>query len=89
MNDDQGSLFGEGRMTAPQPSTVPDPESIRRRLTTILDTLRAAETMPLSERDARMWQTVFPNMANWLPEEEADALRAAFREEMRRLRPAA
>jgi len=36
-----------------------------------------------------MWQTVFPNMANWLPEEEADQLRFEFAQEMDRLTRAA
>lgn len=41
--------------------------------------------MPWREREARMWRTVFPNMANWLPDEEACRLRAAFAREMERL----
>jgi hypothetical protein len=41
---------------------------LRRRLRA---KARSAEKMPWSERDARMWQTVFPNMANWLPDDEA------------------
>jgi hypothetical protein len=43
----------------------------------------------MSERDARMWQSVFPNMANWLPDEEANQLRLEFAQEMERLRRAA
>lgn len=87
----QGSLFGAGedRMQAQRPSTTPDPAVIRKRLTDLLDKARAASTMPWSERDARMWQTVFPNMANWLPDDEADRLRAAFAQEMARLKSAA
>jgi hypothetical protein len=42
--------------------------------------------MPWSERDARMWQTVFPNMAKWLPDEEADQLRFEFARELERLK---
>ncbi|MER9330931.1 hypothetical protein [Mesorhizobium sp. M0488] len=45
--------------------------------------------MPWFERDARMWQTVFPNMANWLPNDEADQLRFEFAQEMEPLRHAA
>ena len=33
-----------------------------------------------------MWQTVFPNMAKWLPEEEADQLRFEFAQEIERLK---
>ena len=62
----QGSLFGPGedRLQAPRQSLVPDPETVRIRLKSLLEKARSAERMPWSERDARMWQTVFPNMAN-------------------------
>jgi len=56
------------------------------RLKTLLEKAKSAEKMPWSERDARMWQTVFPNMAKWLPEEEADQLRFEFAQEMDRLK---
>jgi hypothetical protein len=38
------------------------------------------------ERDARVWQTVFPYMAKWLPKDEADQLRFEFAQEMERLK---
>jgi len=85
----QGSLFGEGRMQEPEQSTIPNPEDIRRRLNTLIAKVRAAEEMPWSQKDARMWQTVFPNMAKWLPEEEAEQLRFEFSREMERLSDAA
>jgi hypothetical protein len=87
----QGSLFGAGedRLQAPRKSAVPDPEAVRRRLQFLLKKARAAERMPWSERDARMWQTVFPNMAKWLPEDEANQLRFEFAQEMERLSTAA
>lgn len=87
----QASLFGDApnRLQAPTQSFLPDPELIRLRLNRVLNTARGADAMPWSERDARMWQTVFPNMANWLPEEEAHQLRLAFSEEMKRLSTAA
>ena len=83
----QGSLFGEGeaRMQAVQRSTLPDPEQVRRRLEALLAKAKAARTMPWSERDARMWQTVFPNMANWLPASEAEQMRLDFAREIERL----
>jgi hypothetical protein len=83
--DAQGSLFGEGRMTAPQRSSEPDFEAIRGRLNRLIETLRTASTMPFSERDARMWRTVVPNMTKWLPDAEAEAVRMAFATEMERL----
>src|SRR5690606_9942829 len=87
----QGSLFGSGenRMQAPDRSSVPDPETIRFRLKSVLEKARSAKKMPWSERDARMWQTVFPNMAKWLPKEEADQLSFEFAQEMERLQRAA
>jgi hypothetical protein len=87
----RGSLFGVGdnRLQTPQQRFLPDPEKVRRRLRALLDKARSADRMPWSERDARMWQIVFPNMANWLPDEEADQLRFEFAQEMDRLRRAA
>lgn len=86
----QLSLFGVGgdRMQAPPRATTPDPETVRRRLNDLLLTARGAATMPWSDRDVRMWQTVFPQMANWLPDEEADQLRFEFAREIERLRAA-
>lgn len=83
----QGSLFGEGeaRMQVVQRSTLPDPEQVRRRLEALLAKAKAARTMPWGERDARMWKTVFPNMANWLPASEAKQMRLDFAREMKRL----
>lgn len=72
----QGSLFGAGddRPQAPRRRSLPDPEIVRRRLKSLIEKVRAAEKMPWSERDARMWQTVFPSMAEWLPDDEAGQL---------------
>ena len=87
----QGSLFGvaEDRLQAPAQRLVPDPEVVRLRLKLLLEKVRTAEKMPWPEREARMWQTVFPNMANWLPQIEAEQLRFEFAQEMKRLRRAA
>lgn len=87
----QGSLFGSGedRLQAPRQNSIPDPETIRIRLRSLLDTVRSAEKMPWPDRDARMWQTVFPNMAKWLPEDEANQLRFEFAQEIERLSRAA
>jgi hypothetical protein len=84
----QQSLFGDAPnlMAAPVRSDRPDPDKVRARMNTILAKARAAETMPWNERDARMWQTIFPNMANWLPLDEAERLRAEFRAQMDRLK---
>ena len=84
----QGNLFGDGddRLQAPVRRYVPDPEKVRRRLKALLEKARSAQKMPWSERDARMWQTVFANMANWLPDDEAARLRLEFGQEMERLK---
>ncbi len=76
-------------MQAPRQRLVPAPETVRFRLKSLLEKARSAEKMPWSERDARMWQTVFPNMAKWLPEEEAAQLCFEFMQEMERLKQAA
>lgn len=83
--DAQISLFGEGGMTPPARSTNVDPEAIRGRLMRLLDTLQVADTMPLSDRDVRMWRTVVPNMTKWLPESEAQRIRATFAQQLERL----
>ena len=83
--DAQGSLFGDGRMAAPARASTPDPQVIRGRLGRLLETLRTSDSMPLSDKDLRMWQTVVPNMTRWLPDEEAAAIRSEFEYEMDRL----
>jgi hypothetical protein len=66
-----------------------EPEKIRLKLNALLEQARAAKLMPWPERDARMWQIVFPQMANWLPPDEAAQLRRQFAQEMQRLTKAA
>ena len=90
--EDQFSMFGdgEGQMPhAPQPDITPDPDRVRRRLHEVLDRARAAPGTPWPEKKQRVWQIVFPNMAKWLPEDEADQLRFAFAQEIERLNRAA
>ena len=86
----QPSLFGadEAAMQPPVRRFVADTELIRRRLHALLETARAAAVMPWPERDARMWQTIFPQMADWLPDDEAGQLRFEFIQEIERLKAA-
>lgn len=84
----QTSLFEGGAMAPAPRSVLPDPADIRRKLHAVLKEARHAEHMPWGARDARMWQTVFPQMANWLPADEADQLRQEFPTELERLRSA-
>ena len=83
--DVQSNLFEDGRMAPPAAQSTPDPQALRGRLGQLLETLRTSQTMPLSDREVRMWQTVVPNMTRWLPEDEANAIRSAFVSEMERL----
>lgn len=88
----QLSMFGDGdqRMANPTaPDITPDPERVRAKLLALLDTARNAQSMPWTDRKARMWQIVFPQMANWLPPQEADELRLEFAQEIERLKKAA
>lgn len=88
----QHSLFGEGDSRIPHPEAAshqPKPEDIRAKLQLVLTKVRAAESMPWDERKARMWQTVFPQMARWLPDEERDQLCFEFAQEIERLKKAA
>jgi hypothetical protein len=90
--DGQQSLFGESgdRIPHPKPqSHTPDPEQVRQKLHALLETARNAERMPWDARKAGMWQIVFPQMANWLPDDEADQLRFEFAQELERLAKAA
>lgn len=84
----QFSLFGQGddRLQVPAPKPVDHESRAREKLTRILALARSADHMPWDERNARMWQTVFPQMANWLPDEEADRMRQEFAREIDRLK---
>lgn len=81
--------FLRPELQPPVRNYLPDPKKVRRRLLALLEQVRAAEKMPWPERDARMWQIVFPQMANWLPPEEAEQLRFEFAQEMERSKRAA
>lgn len=86
----QLNLFGEGenRLQAPAPKVIDHAAQARNRLTQILSVASSALSMPWSERDCRMWQTVFPQMANWLPDEEAKQLVFEFNRQIDRLKAA-
>lgn len=67
-----------------QPPRI-DPDDVRRRLAAMLDDiLTAGDELPWSIEKARYNRTVFPQMANWLPHDEAEALRDRFRAELAR-----
>jgi hypothetical protein len=67
-------------------SYEPDREQVRRELHDVLAVAKAAtDCCPWDERTFRYHKTVFPQMANWLPEAERDQLRFEFAEEVERL----
>lgn len=81
----QTDLF-ESFLPEPQVSTKPDIPAIRERLNRILDEARRAAEMPWDARTVRSYETAFPHLAAWLPAEEGEALSAAFRHELARLK---
>jgi hypothetical protein len=83
----QGEMFADHR---PPQNLLPDPADIRRRLLKMLGEARAAESKsPWDARKTRLYATIFPQMANWLPPEEADGLRAEFAAQIERFKRAA
>ena len=95
MSNASPDLFGftpaQGDLFANEPARndgvgVADPDDIRSRLHRVLAEARAARSgPPWNERTTRMYQIVFPQMANWLPDAEAQQLCFAFQEELIRL----
>ena len=65
-----------------------DPDEVRAELLAVLAELRAAQSIPWDARRTLYWRTVFPQMTNWLPEEEAARLRFEFDAEISRLEAA-
>ena len=88
----QLNLFGESPPDLPGVEGTAvyraDPDEVRAELLRVLAQARAAQTLPWDARRALYWRTVFPQMANWLPDEEAAQLRFAFETEIRRLEAA-
>jgi hypothetical protein len=69
----------------PTPVWRADPDEVRRDLHKILAEARAAQTVPWSAYKTRLYQTIFPQMTNWLPDDEAAQLRSEFESELARL----
>lgn len=51
----------------------------------ILAEARVARTLPWEPSKVAFWRAVFPQMANWLPDDEANQLRFDFATELARL----
>jgi hypothetical protein len=78
---DQFDLFP----SQPRVETV-DPESVRAELSNLLATARAArDAAPWDRRTQRYHRTVFPQMARWLPDDEAKQLWFDFQLELDRI----
>lgn len=80
----QADLFGAD----PTPVYRPDPDKVRSRLHKILAEARAARALPWEPTTVSLYRTIFPQMTNWLPEEEAGQLRFEFETELARLEAA-
>lgn len=85
----QLNLFGESLPETPglggTAALQVDPGKVRAELLRVLAQVRAAQTFPWDARGALYWRAVFPQMTNWLPDEEAAQLRFAFEAEIKRL----
>jgi hypothetical protein len=80
----QADLFG-----APDvPAYRPDPDKVRSRLHRILAEARAARAMPWEPTTVSLYRTIFPQMTQYLPEDEGAQLRFQFEEELARLQAA-
>lgn len=87
MSKPQFDMFQTLDATVPAKRVVgrADPDKVRRKLVRMLEDLQGADVMPWDHRTQRYNQVVFPQMVNWLPEEEARRLLEQFRFEIERL----
>jgi hypothetical protein len=89
----QGDLFGQDEQSElfddqPTPVYRADPDEVRVHLLRILAEARAAQKMPWEPRRVSLYRTIFPQMTNWLPDEEGAQLRFEFEVELARLEAA-
>ncbi len=86
----QGDLFGSESADedAETPEYHADPEKVREELHRILAEMRAATSLPWEPAKERLYRTIFPQMTNWLPDDEGVQLRFEFDTEMARLKVA-
>ena len=88
---DDPDLFGRSQLglgledTRPDPTKV-NPDEIRAELMAILSLAQAArDEAPWDRRTHRYHQVVFPQMAEWLPRDEADQLCFEFAKALERI----
>jgi hypothetical protein len=82
---EQSELFG---VDSPTPEYRADPDSVRVELHKILAEARAAQRLPWEPRTVLLYRTIFPQMTNWLPDDEGAQLRFEFEAEIKRLEAA-
>jgi hypothetical protein len=83
--DTQSDLFGED---TPTPEYRADPDTVRTELYKILAEARAAQKLPWEPSTVLLYRTIFPQMTNWLPDDEGAQLRFEFETEIKRLEAA-
>jgi hypothetical protein len=83
--DQQSDLFDED---APTPEYRADPDTVRTELHKILAEARAAQKLPWEPKTVQLYRTIFPQMTNWLPDEEGAQLRLEFETQIKRLEAA-
>lgn len=83
-HDEKDELFDD----RPTPVYRADPDEVRAELYKILAEARAAQTIPWDATRLSLYRTIFPQMTNWLPDEEAAQLRFDFETELVRLKAA-
>jgi hypothetical protein len=83
--NEQSDLLGED---TPTREYRPDPDSVRADLYKMLAEARAAERLAWEPRKVLLYRTIFPQMTNWLPDEEGAQLRFEFEAEIKRLEAA-
>jgi hypothetical protein len=66
----------------------PDPDKVRARLHKILAEMRDAQSPHWEWGRLSLYRTIFPQMAQFLPEEEGAQLRFEFEAELERLKAA-
>jgi hypothetical protein len=92
--DDQPDLFGtETQNDLFDEDAAPvayraDPDKVRARLHRILAEARSAQRLPWEPTRVSLYRTIFPQMTNWLPEDEGAQLRFEFESELARLKAA-
>jgi hypothetical protein len=67
-------------------SPIPSADVVRARFEDMLARLRSATSdLPFNARELAYWRVVTPQMANWLPRAEREAICAEFSDHISRL----